>query len=360
LTATWYNYGMEEMERTDYRKCSPETLYEARKTVIRMWKKKKPVEEIAEATGMSTNIVYITIRKYRDHGLAALKPKTRGRKQGQKRTLSKEQETDIRNTIVDKNPDQLKMKCCLWDRKAVQQLIKERYGIEMPIRTVGEYLLRWGFTVQRPMKQAMNQKPEQVQKWLKEEYPAIHADAQSEDAEIYWGDETAVQNVANYARGYAPKGQTPVLKVQTVKMHINMISAISNQGHVRFMFSNDSIDADKLIEFMERLIKDAKRKIYLILDNLRAHHSKKTMAWVDAHADQLKLFHLPPYSPEYNPDEYLNHDLKESIGMRLQAKDKQELQDAADGFMSSVSDDPIHVQSYFDHPTLEQYGNIKG
>ena len=325
-----------------------------------MWKKKKPVEEIAEATGLSKNVVYITIRKYKADGYAALKPKVRGRKQGAKRTLTESQEKEIRKLIIDKNPDQLKMKCCLWDRKAVQQLIKDRYDITMPIRTVGEYLHRWGFTVQRPMKQAMNQKPEQVQKWLHEEYPAIHADAQKEKAEIYWGDETAVQNTANYARGYAPKGKTPVLKVQTVKMHINMISAISNQGHVKFMFSDESIDADKLIEFMERLIKDADRKIYLILDNLKAHHSKKTTAWVEAHADKIRLFHLPPYSPEYNPDEYLNHDLKESIGTKPQVKVKDELQDLANGFMNGLSDDPEHVQSYFDHPALEQYENIKG
>ena len=324
-----------------------------------MWKKNKSVEEIAEATGMSTNVIYITIRKYKANGNSALRPRVRGRKQGENRTLSKEQETEIQKIIVDKNPDQLKMKCCLWDRKAVQELIEQKYGIVMPIRTVGEYLLRWGFTVQRPMKQAMNQKPEQVQKWLKEEYPAIHAAAKEEGAEIYWGDETAVQNVPNYARGYAPKGQTPVLKVQTVKMHINMISAISNQGHVRFMFSNDSIDADKLIEFMERLIKDVNRKIYLILDNLKAHHSKKTTAWVSAHSDKIKLFHLPPYSSEYNPDEYLNHDLKESIGSKPQVKTKDELQDLADHFMDKLSCDPDHVQSYFDHPALERYDNIK-
>lgn len=318
-----------------------------------------PVEEIAEAIGMTTNVVYITIRKYKANGYKALKPRTRGRKQGEKRTLSEEQEAEIRKIIVDKNPDQLKMKCCLWDRKAVQELIRQKYDIDMPIRTVGEYLLRWGFTVQRPMKQAMNQKPEQVQKWLKEDYPAIHAAAKEESAEIYWGDETAVQNVPNYARGYAPKGKTPVLKVQTVKMHINMISAISNQGHVRFMFSNESIDADKLIEFMERLIKDAGRKVYLILDNLKAHHSKKTTAWVESHADKIKLFHLPPYSPEYNPDEYLNHDLKESIGTKPQVKAKDELQTLADDFMNQLSREPAHVQSYFDHPALDQYDDIK-
>ena len=184
-----------------------------------------------------------------------MKPQKRGRKSGEKRTLTPEQEQDIIKCITEKNPDQLKLKCCLWTRDAVQQLIKQRHGITMPIRTVGDYLKRWGFTVQRPMKQAMNQKPEQVQEWLKKEYPSIHEAAKKEGAEIFWGDETAVQNKSNYARGYAPKGQNPVLKVQSKKLHINMISAISNQGKIHFMFSDQSFNSERLIEFLERLIK---------------------------------------------------------------------------------------------------------
>ena len=115
-------------------------------------------------------------------------------------------------------------------------------AVTMPVRTVGEYLKRWGFTVQRPMKQAMNQKPEQVQTWLKETYPLIHKAAKEEGAEIFWGDETAIQNESNYARGYAPKGKTPVLKVQTVKMHINMISAFPT---CYAMYNSKNMDSEK-------------------------------------------------------------------------------------------------------------------
>ena len=121
----------------------------------------------------------------------------------------------------------------------------------------------------------MNQKDEQVEKWLNNQYPSIRNKAKKEKAEIFWADETAVQNVANYARGYSPKGVTPVLKVQTVKMHINMISAINNQGKLHFLLYSEAIDSEKLIGFMEAIIKQSKRKIYLILDNLRVHHSKK-------------------------------------------------------------------------------------
>ena len=226
----------------------------------------------------------------------------------------------------------------------------------MPIRTVGEYLKRWGLTVQRPAKQEMNQKKEQVDTWLKEQYPAIHAQAKDENAEIFWGDETAVQNVANYVRGYAPKGHTPVVKVQTKKMHINMISAINNQGKLHFLLYSDAINSERLIAFMEAIVKTTKgRKVYLILDNLRVHHSKAVTEWVEDHKAQISLFHLPPYAPEYNPDEYLNNDLKRAIGTQAAVKTIQELEDNTNDFMQTLSDKPEHVQSYFNHPKLKDY-----
>ena len=346
---------MKTIEKTDYRTVSSETLYEARKTVIRMWKSKKGVAEIIEATSLSQDTVYVTIRKYKKGGMAALKPKSRGRKTGEKRSLTPKQEKEILSQLVDKNPAQLKLKGCMWTRDNVKDYILRQYGIDMPIRTVGEYLRRWGLTVQRPAKQEANQKPEQVEAWLKEQYPAIHAEAKAENAEIFWGDETAVQNVANYARGYAPKGKTPVVKIQSKKMHINMISAISNQGKLHFLLYSDAINSERLISFMEAVIKTAGKKVYLILDNLRVHHSKAVTAWVEEHSQQIRLFHLPPYSPEYNPDEYLNNDLKRNLGTQAMVKDVTELEDNTNAFMSRLSDDEDHVKAYFDHPALSSY-----
>ena len=346
---------MENEGKIDFRKSSPDVLYQTRKIVIRMWKSHKPVEEIAEMTGLTTRTVYETIRAYKKGGMKALKPKIRGRKSGQNRKLTPEQETAIIKLITEKDPDQLKMKCCLWTRDAVRELIKRQFDIDMSLRTVGLYLQRWGFTVQRPARQAIEQKPEAVQRWLKEEYPAIHTAAKAENAEIFWGDETAVQNVANYARGYAPKGQTPVLKVKAKKMHINMVSAISNQGKVHFMFSRESINQQKVIEFLEKLLKDVHRKVYMVLDNLKVHHGKIVAEWLEANKDRIRLFFLPSYSPEYNPDEYLNNDLKQTIGSQHQANTEADLQLRANAFMESLSSDPEHVQSYFDHPVLAPY-----
>lgn len=210
-------------------------------------------------------------------------------------------------------PDQLKLRYALWTREAVQQLMAQETGVKIAIRTLGEYLKRWGFTVQKPKKRAYEQRPAEVRQWLDQEYPAIHARAKAENAEIYWGDDTGLRSDSQHVRGYAPKGKTPVIRLNAKRESINLISALTNQGKVRFRVFDGTMNADILIDFMKRLIKDAKRKVFLILDNLRVHHAKVVKAWLAEHKDEIEVFYLPSYSPELNPDEYMNCDLKAGV-----------------------------------------------
>lgn len=215
-------------------------------------------------------------------------------------------------------PDQLKLRYALWTREAVQQLMAQETGVKIAIRTLGEYLKRWGFRVQKPKKRAYEQRPAEVrqwldQQWLDQEYPAIHARAKAENAEIYWGDETGLLSDSQHVRGYAPKGKTPVIRLNAKRESINLLSALTNQGKVRFRVFDGTMNADILIDFMKRLIKDAKRKVFLILDNLRVHHAKVVKAWLAEHKDEIEVFYLPSYSPELNPDEYMNCDLKAGV-----------------------------------------------
>lgn len=345
---------MNNFTKTDCRKISSDAAFEKKRIAINLRKEGKTYREIAKIVGLSIASIGNAIKAYhKKGGEKNLKRKKRGRKQGTCKTLTRKQEKYIIALLTDKTPDQLKFKCCLWTRKSVMELIKREFGIDIPLRTMGEYLKRWGFTVQRPAKQAMNQKPEQVGNWLSKQYPEIKNNAKIEKAKIFWADETAVQNVANYSRGYSPKGKTPILKIQTVKMHINMISAINNQGKLHFLLYSEAINSEKLIGFMEALIKQEKHKIYLILDNLRVHHSKKVTEWINENKEKIALFYLPPYSPEYNPDEYLNNDLKQSIGSQVMVKNKTELESNTLNFMNKLKKEPEHVKKYFDHKKIK-------
>ena len=245
------------------------------------------------------------------------------------------------------------MQFALWTRAAVMQLVESEYGISLPVRTMGEYLKRWGFTPQRPVVRAYEQRPESVKQWLEHEYPAIEARAKEEDAEIHWGDETAVVNTDVRGRGYQPKGQTPVaMAVGGTRHKLSMISTVTNQGKTRWMIVEDAFNSDKLIEFLEALIKDSPKKVYLILDNLRVHHSKPVKAWLAEHQNQIAVFYLPSYSPELNPDERLNAGLKQALGSRVQVRTKDKLKSATSDHMKMLETRPALIKAYFQDPQV--------
>jgi transposase len=339
------------MENTDARKVSKEVQQELRNQIIRLRRQGRTNREIAQVVGVSEPHASSMWHKYQKGGITAVRVKIRGRRIGEKKTLSDEQEREIQRLVIDKMPDQLKLPFALWTREAIRQLIQQRVGIVMPIRTVGEYLKRWGFTVRKPIKRAYEQNPEEVRRWLQEQYPAIAAQAKRDKAEIYWGDETGIQTTAHRARGFAPKGKKPILRISAKKSTVSMVSAINNEGQMRFMMYKKGMTAKLLIKFMQRLIKDAKRKVYLILDNLRSHHSKEVKKWVQEHQNEIALYHLPSYSPELNPDEYLNNDLKGRVHAGVPARSEEELRRKTLSHMKSIAKRPHHVKKFFKHPS---------
>jgi len=289
-----------ESERIDARKLEPSAREQLRRSAIRLHQRGHTQMAIAEELGLRRATIGSWIKKAAAG--ESLREKKRGRTLGNGRQLTQAQEDRIRRDIVDKTPDQKKLPFALWNARAVQALIKQYFAHQMPIRTVRLYLKRWGFTPQRPLKRALEQKPQAVKQWLETEYPQILARSKAEDAEIHWGDETAVSSVEHYPRGYAPKGQTPVLVLSQSKRHrTNLISSITNQGTMRFMVYTDTLKAQTLIRFLERLVKDSSRKVFLILDNLRVHHSRKVRQWLDRNVERIAVFFLPSYSPELNP-----------------------------------------------------------
>ena len=342
------------MDKEDARFQSLEQLHERRKQVVRLHRQGMGVMRIVELSGLSYPTVRAAIDRFVDGGLSANKPKPRGKQSGSGRSLSDAQEIAIQRIIIDKRPEQLKMDFALWTRSAVMQLIERELGITLSVRGVGNYLQRWGFTPQKPIKKAYEQRPEAVQTWLDEQYPEIEQRAKAEGAEIHWGDETALVNTDVRGRSYAPAGKTPVAyAVGGTRQKLSMIATVTNQGKTRWMIIHDAFNAERLIEFLGALIKDTKRKVFLILDNLRVHHSKLVKAWVAERADQIELFYLPSYSPELNPEERLNADLKHHIGSKVPARTKARLKAAATEHMERLEKSPERVRSYFQDPRVK-------
>lgn len=331
------------------RSLSREARHERRVQVIRLRKAGKTYDEIAQQTGLSRTGVFNICSRHATAGPAALKDAVGGRKVGEKRLLTEPQENAMRKFIQDKTPDQLKLPYALWTRAAVAQLIQERIGVKLAVRTIGKYLARWGFTPQKPMRKAYEQSPAAVKKWLEEDYPVIAARAKAEGAEIHWGDETGLRSDDVRGRSYAPQGQTPVVRVNNKRHGLSVISSVTNKGVMRWKIFDGALNTDILIDFLKRLVKDAGRKVYLILDNLKVHHSKPVKAWLAEHVDEIEVFYLPSYSPELNPNEMANADLKQAVTKRAPARTKLQLVTATAGHLRSVQRQPERVKSYFEH-----------
>jgi len=341
------------MKILDARAIGPEELHERRKQAVAMSKKGMTCLEIAPLVGAHRNTVGQWLQMWKERGEKALKPSKPGRPKGSGRRLTQNQEREIQRLIRDRFPDQLKLDFALWTREAVRQLVRQRYGIALPIRTVGWYLQRWGFTPQKPVRRAYERNPAAVRQWLEQDYPRLQAAARRQKAEIHWGDEMGLRSDDVNGRGYAPKGKTPTRRAKGTPEKINMISSVTNQGKVRFMFYREKLNARLLIRFFNRLMRSVRRKIFLIIDNLRVHHAAIVRDWVRKHAERLELHFLPSYSPDLNPDEFLNNDVKASIGKRPDSRSKGALALTALREMRAIQKRPSRVKKYFETRTIQ-------
>ena len=306
----------------------------------------------ADAVGVSVRFIGKWIDARRKHGDAGLDGGKRGRRPGEQQVIDTKVAERIRRKIIDKCPDQLKLPFALWTREAVRDLILKETGIRLSLQAVSNYLARWNMTPQRPAKRAKEQSAAAVKQWLERDYPSLLRRAKREKAEIQWADETGISNQANYGRSFAPRGQTPVQTRPAVRFTQSMISGVTNQGKLRFMIYAGALNVAIFLRFLQRLVRDATRKIFLVVDNLRVHRAKKTMAWVVENKDRIELVFLPAYAPQHNPDEYLNNDVKQALARRETPKDKAAMKGALTSYMRGLQKRPSKVKSFFQALTV--------
>jgi transposase len=308
--------------------------------------------EAARVFGVHPNAVNRWIKRYREGGWDGLSERRRGRRAGEQAALSERQQQEVITLIRETTPDELGLPGLLWTRDAVAELIAQRYGVWLARTTAGRYLRGWGFSPQKPQHRALEQNPAAVARWLDEEYPAIRAQARQEGGVVLWLDEMGVRSDAAAGRSWAPVGQTPVIKRTGKRFGVNMLSAISNQGLLRFRLFVGSFNGPVFIDFLRRLLRDCGgRRVHLIVDGHPVHHAKLVSAWVGRHAEQIELHFLPGYSPELNPVELLNQDVKANAAGRRRPRSAGELRQELHGYLRRRQRQPEVLVRFFDHPT---------
>lgn len=336
-----------------------EERHQVKQQFFRLYKKSGNVAASARALDICLRTATRWVRAYKIKGERVQHEGRHGRRKGVGRTLTPEQESKLLSMIVDKTPTQYKFRFALWNAKAIHELIRVEFGLDMPLRTVRLYMQRNGFTPQRPEKRAREQRPAQVQRWLERNYPRIRKAAKSVGAEIYWCDETGVSTRENFQRGYAPKGQTPLLSVTSVvSCRISMISAVSCRGALSFHVYSGALNVRRFLRFAQAVAHDSiSRKTVLVVDNLRVHHAKLVRAWAARHRKEIKIFYLPAYSPELNPDELVNSDLKLGVGQREPAVNKEELERQVCEHMETTKVNPDKVRYFFQKSSVRYAAN---
>ena len=335
------------METIDARTLSGEAQEALRKRAVAAVCAGMSKTAAADAFGVSRYAIHLWVAAYEHGGEAVLAKRAKGPAKGQGKKLSAGQEKKVKAWVVGKCPEQLRLPFFLWTRDAVRELIDEHFGVRLALSTVGGYLKRWGFTPQKPVRRAFEQSPAAVRRWLEETYPTIAARAKEAKAAIYWGDEMGLRSDHQAGRTYGLKGTTPVVRGTGQRFSVNMISAITNRGTLNFMVFEERFRVKIFLTFLSRLIKQAKRKVFLVVDGHPVHRAKIVQAWRETHRAELEIFYLPGYSPELNPDELWNQDLKSNALGRRRPATKPEMATDVRSYARSTQRRPEVVRSYF-------------
>jgi len=339
------------MRTTDARRLDHATLEAMRERAVRSVQDGENPEVVADVLGINRSTIYSWLAQYRRGGWGALKAKPLF---GRPPKLDGKKLKWIFDTVTQKNPLQLKFSFALWTREIVATLIKDKFKISLSLVSVGRLLAQLGITCQRPLHRALERDEALVQQWLKQEFPRIKALAQREKAEIYFGDAAHMRSDHHSGRTWGAKGETPVVLSTGARYRMSLISAVTSRGHMRFMIKEKGgVNADVFIEFLRRLMIGNKGKIFLIVDRGPAHIAKKTKAFVAGLSDKLRLFYLPPYSPDRNPDELVWKHLKADTVGRTSITSLDDFRAKVKSSMLSLQRNPEKVRSFFQKPSLK-------
>ncbi len=310
----------------------------------------KPTEA-ARLFGVARGTIHQWMWQWAEGGTRALTAKRRGRPPGTR--LAPHQAALIVRLVVGRCPDQLRLPFALWTREAVQQLIREKCGLQLSVWTVGRYLQRWGLTPQKPRRRAFEQNPAAVRRWLAAEYPAIRRLAKQRGATIYWGDEMGLRSDHQTGTSYGRKGQTPVIPGTGQRFRCNVLSTLTNRGQLAFMVFRETFTDRVYLRFLRRLLRHTRRRIFLIVDRHPVHRAQRVQRWLEVHRERIRMFFLPGYSPDLNPDEFLNQDVKTNALGRQRPRDEREMLTSVRSYLRSTQRQPDIVQRYFQAPSVQ-------
>jgi transposase len=322
---------------------------EERLAAIQMYDNGLTADRIAEILDVGRSSVFDWISKYRKGGLASISTKFAS---GRPTVLDDSEMIRLFTMINGKDPRTYSFGVALWTRALIRDLIKKTFAKDVSLVTVGRILKKLGMSPQRPLYRSWKQDPQRVEKWKREEYPAIRARAAQVGATILFADEASVRTNYHAGTTWAPVGQTPVVTGSAVRHAVKIVSAIGQRGQLSFQVHEGSMNAERFTEFLESLIHDFDTPIFLVVDGSSVHKANIVKEYVASTQGRLELFFLPPYYPELNPDEWVNKNVKHDRIAKAVPLTRDELKAVAIEALKRLKKCPGIVRGLFGDPKL--------
>jgi transposase len=285
---------MKSKRDSDGRKLDHVSLQTMRIQAVKAVERGQTVAEVAAAFGVNERSVYRWLAAYASGGQKGLQAKPIP---GRPTILKAEHLRWLASTVRNTTPPQHCFAFALWTLNLIGEVIERQFGIKLSRSAVGRAMGMVGFTPQRPLRRARGRDPVLVAHWEREEYPAIAAEAKRVGARLYFGDEAGMRSDHHAGTTWAPMARTPTVVTTGQRFGVNMLSAVAADGQCHFMLHEGRVTAEVFITFLDGLLHDSDRPVFLVVDGHRTHNARIVSAFVDAQAGRLKLFILPPYSP---------------------------------------------------------------
>src|SRR4051794_5685855 len=234
-----------------------------------------------------------------------------------------------------------------WTAKRLHQVVTERFAADVGLRTILRRLQEAGLTYQKPTREYFEADPEARKVWLRDTLPKIRSAIRAYRAILYCEDEASISLTALLGKTWAPRGQTPKQKVTGKRGSVPVMSAINAQGRLVFRLYDKRITSVEVIEFLEQLLRQhPRRHLVVVMDQAPPHTSKLTAAFIQGQR-RLHVFHLPAYSPDWNPDEKVWNHLKHQELKGHQAKTREEMKELSERKLTAMAGNPELLRGIF-------------
>jgi len=282
-------------------------------------------------------------------GLSALRSRPAT---GRPRRLTPRQEQQVFRWVNGRDPRQHGLDFGLWTRRLVAELIERKFGIRLGVTAVGELLAKLGLTPQKPLQRAYQRDPEAIERWQREQFPAIAREAKASGGEVYFWDESGFRADAVHGRTWGKKGQTPVVERPGQRQSISAASAVNARGAFWYCTYEGGLNAELFVALLRKIMRHRSKPVHLVLDGLPAHKTALVKTYVASTNGMLTLHFLPGYAPELNPDELVWSHMKRSGVARAPLRRGERLSDKIAAQLAAIKRMPHLVRSFFQAPTV--------